>query len=86
MRKEGRAMEAIENLLTRKSIRKYTEKAIPEEDLRTILTAGMTGPSCVNARDWSFIVVRDRDKLNAMADANGRPAEPLRTAAASILV
>ena len=79
-------MEAIENLLTRKSIRKYADKAISEEDLRTILTAGMTGPSCVNARDWSFLVVTDKDKLNAMADANGRPAEPLRTAAAGVLV
>ena len=46
----------------------------------------MSGPSCVNARDWSFVVVTDPEKLAQMADANGRPAEPLRKAAAGILV
>ena len=59
---------------------------IPEDALETILKAGMAGPSCVNARDWSFIVVRDPDLLGKMADANGRPAEPLRGAALGILV
>ena len=46
----------------------------------------MSGPSCVNARDWSFVVVAAPEKLAQMADANGRPAEPLRKAAAGILV
>ena len=46
----------------------------------------MSGPSCVNARDWSFIVVTDSEMLNKMADANGRPAWPLRKAALGILV
>lgn len=79
-------MDAYENILNRRSVRKYTEQPISEEDLQKILTAGMAGPSCVNARDWSFLVVRDRDTLNKMADANGRPAEPLRKAALGILV
>ena len=61
-------------------MRQYSDRAITEEVLRSILEAGMSGPSCVNARDWSFVVVRDPGMLNKMADANGRPAEPLRTA------
>lgn len=79
-------MNAIENILNRVSIREYSERPISDEALRIILQAGMSGPSCVNARDWSFIVVRDREMLNQMADANGRPAEPLRTANVGILV
>ena len=54
--------------------------------LETILRAGTSGPSCVNARDWSFIVVRNRKKLIQMADANGSAAEPLKGAALGILV
>ncbi len=56
------------------------------ETLHQLLEAAMSGPSCVNARDWSFVVVTDPEKLAQMADANGRPAEPLRKAAAGILV
>ncbi len=79
-------MDTIQNILSRKSIRNYKEGSIPKEDLRTILTAAMSGPSCVNARDWQFIVVEDREMLNKMADANGNPAAPLRQAAAGILI
>lgn len=79
-------MDAIQNIIERISVRQYSDQEISEEALRTILEAGMAGPSCVNARDWSFIVVRDREILNKMADANGRPAEPLRTAKLGILV
>lgn len=79
-------MDAIQNIMERISVRQYSYREISEEALRTILEAGMAGPSCVNARDWSFVVVRDREMLNKMADANGRPAEPLRTAQVGILV
>ena len=76
-------LDAIRN---RRSIRQFTDQPISEEDLHTILEAGMSGPTCVNARDWSFIVVQDRETLQKMADANGRPAEPLRRAVLGILV
>ena len=79
-------MDALENIFSRRSVRNYLDQEIREEDIKTILTAGMSGPSCVNARDWQFIVVRDKEVLNKMADANGRPAEPLRKAAMAVLV
>lgn len=79
-------MNGIETIKFRRSIREYSDREITDEVLHEILDAGMRGPSCVNARDWSFIVVRDKDTLNRMADANGRPAEPLRKANVGILV
>lgn len=79
-------MDALQNIMTRRSVRYYTEQPISDEVLDTILRAGMTGPSCTNARDWSFIVTRDPEVLAKMADANGRPAEPLRRAKLGILV
>lgn len=78
--------KAIDAVLSRRSIRKYTERRLSDDDIRLLLTAAMSAPSCVNSRDWSFIVVTDRDMLCRMADGNGRPAEPLRGAAAGILV
>ena len=79
-------MDALQNLFNRRSVRDFTAQPIEEEKLHRILEAGMSGPCCVNARDWSFIVVTDREKLLEMAEANGRPAQPLKKAAAAILI
>ena len=79
-------MDALQNLFNRRSVRDFTVQPIEEEKLHRILEAGMSGPCCVNARDWSFIVVTDREKLLEMAEANGRPAQPLKKAAAAILI
>ena len=79
-------MDTLEAIFTRKSTRKFLDKPVEEEKIQTILRAGMSGPTCVNARDWAFLVVKDRDRLIAMAEANGRPAEPLKSAAFGILV
>ena len=77
-------MEAISNIMNRRSIRKFCEKPINEQDLHTILAAGMAGPSAVNSRDWSFIVVRDRKTLDALAGEG--PSRPLHTATLAIIV
>ncbi len=79
-------MELVEGILSRRSIRKFTDRHITDEELHTILRAAMTGPTCANTRDWDFLVVRDKDTLNKMADANGRPAEPLRCCDVGILL
>ena len=79
-------MNTLDAILTRRSCREFTDKPIKSETLHQLLETAMSGPSCVNARDWSFVVVTAPEKLAQMADANGRPAEPLRKAAAGILV
>ena len=79
-------MDTIHAIKTRISTRQYTDQPISDEALHTILEAGMSGPSAVNARPWSFIVVRDKEMLSKMADCNGRAAEPLRGAALGILI
>ena len=79
-------MNTLENIKNRRSVRKFTDAPISDEALQTILEAGMAGPSAVNVRPWSFIVVRDPEMLNKMADGNGRAAEPLRGAALGIMI
>ena len=79
-------MDALEAIFTRKSTRKFLDKPVEDEKIQTILRAGMSGPSCVNARDWEFLVVKDKGNLTAMAGANGRPADPLKGAAFGVLI
>ncbi len=79
-------MEALDCIFNRRSIRKFTDEKISDEALKTIIKAGHVGASCANTRDWKFIVVRNKELLNKMADANGAPATPLRNADVGILV
>ena len=79
-------MDALDTIFTRKSVRRYLDKPIPKEAMDTILKAGASGPSCVNAKDWAFLVVEDREMLLKMAEGNGRAADPLKGAAAGILI
>ena len=79
-------MNTLDAILTRRSTRQFTNQPIAPETLHQILEAAMSGPCCVNARDWSFLVVTERETLLNMAEANGRPADPLKHAAAGILV
>lgn len=79
-------MDTIDAIKNRRSVRNYSEREITEEAVRLILQAGMSGPSCVNAKDWFFVAVRNPEMLNRMADANGPYAAPLKRAKLGILV
>lgn len=59
-------MEAIEAILTRRSVRKFTNQPVLEEDLTLLLRAGMQAPSAGNAQPWHYIVVTDRPTLDAI--------------------
>jgi len=53
----------------RRSIRKFDPKAIvTDEQIKLMLEAAMLAPSAVNSRPWEFIVVKNRDKLNAVPE------------------
>ncbi|MFA7674903.1 MAG: nitroreductase family protein [Endomicrobiia bacterium] len=48
-------------LFDRKSCRSYKTDEIPQEDLNYILHAGMSSPSALNTRHWSFIVIKNKE-------------------------
>ena len=79
-------METFELITNRRSIRRYSSQPIREEVVNKILQAGMSGPSCVNARDYAFVVVQDKQKLLQMFEACGSPAAPLKDATLAMLV
>jgi nitroreductase len=63
-------MDALTCIFTRRSIRKYTGKPIPEDQLHTILRAGFSGPTASNTRPWHFIIVRGAAVLEAVTEAH----------------
>jgi len=59
-------MDAIEAILTRKSIRKYTSQPIPQEMEEILLKAAMQAPSSRNCQPWHFVVMTERAMLDAV--------------------
>lgn len=60
-------MEAITCLTTRRSIRKYKDKEIPEEDIQQIIECGRRAPSGRNVQPWKFVVIKDKERLAKLA-------------------
>ena len=58
-------MDAIQAILTRRSIRKYTQDAVSDEMVEELLKAAMSAPTATNEA-WDFVVIRDRALLNAV--------------------
>jgi nitroreductase len=58
--------DVLNTILSRRSIRKYTQQAVSEEQLNQLLKAGMAAPSAMNGRPWEFIVVTEADPLAAL--------------------
>ena len=56
-------MEAMEAILTRRSIRRYTSERVSEELIKEILQAAMSAPSTGNGQPWHFVVIDDRKIL-----------------------
>jgi nitroreductase len=77
--------QTIQTIFSRRSIRKYTGGHIPAEDLELIVKAGMSAPSAVNIRPWSFIVVTERDILDKLC-ASLPYAKMLDKAGAALIV
>ena len=57
-------MEIIEGIFTRRSIRKYKSGEIAQDQINTIIKAGMYAPSARNQQPWHFIVIDDRNLIN----------------------
>lgn len=62
-------MDCIEAIMTRRSIRKYQEAEVRQEDLITILEAGRWAPSAGNYQPCYFVVVDDANKRKELQEA-----------------
>ncbi|MBI5664689.1 MAG: nitroreductase [Nitrospirae bacterium] len=52
-------MDAFELITTRRSIRKFTDKQVPDEVIDRIIEAGTWAPSGLNNQPWKFAVIKD---------------------------
>ena len=76
---------AIQILCARRSVREFTDEGVTDEQVRSLLDAAMAAPSACAKDPWDFVVSRQREMLDRMADVlpNG---QMLRHAPLGILV
>lgn len=60
----------IDAILRRRSIRKYADRPVSDEQVRQLLLAGMAAPSALGTEPWIFVVIRDRKTLARVPKAH----------------
>lgn len=60
--------EVIDTILSRRSIRKFTEEPVKDEDTGIILEAARRAPSGLNNQPWKFIVVKNKSTMEKLAE------------------
>ena len=58
---------AIENIMTRTSIRQYKDQPVEQEKIDIMLKAAMAAPTAVNLQPWHFIVINDKKTIDMLA-------------------
>lgn len=78
-------MEIMDCIIGRRSIRKFRMQQVPDDLTEQLLKAAMYAPSARNTQSWQFIVVQQRETLNAIMQVHPY-AGMLATATLAILV
>ncbi len=60
-------MELQKAILTRRSVRRFTEDPVTDEELGRIFEAVRWSPSWANTQAWEFVVVRDKELIARIA-------------------
>jgi len=77
--------QVLRNIHERKSVRNFTAAEVSEEQLTTLVKAGMAAPTARNRQPWQFVVIRDKAVMKDLADKLPY-AKMLASAAAAITV
>lgn len=76
----------LDLLKKRRSVRKYDQKKVPQQEIETILKAALMSPSSHNSKPWEFIVVRDPDMLHRLSNSKTHGSKFLKDAVVGIVI
>jgi nitroreductase len=60
-------VETWDAITSRRNVRAYADRAIPDEQLDRVLEAGRRSPSSKNTQPWDFVLVTERSELERLA-------------------
>lgn len=81
-------MDLQEAILKRRSVRKFTEEIVKDDQLRQIFEAVRWSPSWANTQTWKFIVVRDKNLIEKVTGtySEKNPATKCSLSASALIV
>ncbi|MBN1141444.1 MAG: nitroreductase family protein [Deltaproteobacteria bacterium] len=60
-------MDLLEGIMTRRSVREFSEREVSGEELEKILAASSRAPSGLNNQPWRFVIVRSASTRGQLA-------------------
>ncbi|MCR5827479.1 MAG: nitroreductase family protein [Bacteroidales bacterium] len=61
----------VENIMARRSVRYYTDQAVPREVLQKIAECGVNAPNAMNSQNWEVRIIDDPEWFNGATEAMG---------------
>ena len=77
--------ETIEFLRTLRSVRRFTDRPVPQAALDDLLAVARWSGSASNRQPWAFVVVRDRETLRRLSELDGYVGHLAGAALANVL-
>ena len=60
--------DLLDLIRKRRTIRKFTDEDVSEEQVETMLEMAMSAPNRLNRQPWHFVVIRDKELQQQLAD------------------
>ena len=79
-------MNTLDAIRTKRSVRKFTDEPVAEEVIRKILDAGRHAQSSKNEQPWTFLLIRARERLEAVSRCGNYAGHIAGAAFAVVLV
>lgn len=79
-------MDFLEVIEKRHSVRRFTDEPVERELLDAIIGIAQTAPSSKNCHSTAFMIVEDKDTLQALSEMRDRGSSFLKWAPAAIVV
>lgn len=76
----------FDEMVNRRSIRKYQDRPVTTIQLDKILAAGQFAPTGKNKREWEFLVVEGKGNLKKLSETRKCGSKMLEDAAAAIVI
>ena len=79
-------MDFLEVIEKRHSVRKYSDRPVEKEILDAIIKVAQTAPSSRNSKSSAFMIVEDKDTLEALSQMRDYGSSLIAGAAAAVVV
>jgi nitroreductase len=80
-------MELKQAILTRRSIRKFTDYYVTDEEIKEVIEAARWAPSWANTQSWTFIIIRDKNIIEKVTQTFSKinPARQCSRSASALI-